>query len=153
MPKIESREILEFMELMGTATIMVAKRSFSLSKFYDLMNTLRKFTGSGRSELENPLLKGFLTPDGFVDKSRLFGQIKSELLVRTQNLLATFLDLSICHDLQKLLLYEERAWNQKPMKGFGPKCRNDLKTILSKYGLRPGMTENELAELFDSRWQ
>ncbi len=153
MPTIEPQEVLKFMELIGTATIMVAKSSFSPSKFHNLMDTLRNFTGDTRSELKNSLLKDFLTPDGFVNKKLLFEQIKSELLGRTQNLLATFLDFFACHDLRKFLSYEENTWNQKPMRGFGPKFKNDLKTILLKYGLRPGMKEHELNELFGSRWQ
>lgn len=43
MAYLEQREVREFTELMGNAMIMVAKSSFSLSKFYSLMDALRRF--------------------------------------------------------------------------------------------------------------
>ena len=160
MPTLERREVLEFMELTGAAVLMVAKNTFSLSKFYDLMDALRKFAGNAFKEEQAPLLtseysilRKFLRPDGYIDKGALFEQIESELLMRTQNLLKTFLGNNNCHELPKFLLYEENTWNERPMRGFGPKFRNDLKAALSKYGLMPGMSEHMLQVLFDHRWR
>lgn len=157
MPTLEMRQLVYFNQFIGQALLKVATGTFSLSKFHTLLNELEKFVGDAHPEsrptLKNPLLRNFLTPDGFIDEERLFEQIKSRLLVRTQNLLAAFLNNYDCHKLSIFLRDPESAWNQQPMRNFGPKYRSDLKTILAEYGLRPGMTELELQDLFDSRWK